>query len=409
MIRIVRAAVVATALALVAPLGAEVFVVDHGGTGQFDTIQEGLDTAAEGDTILVLPGTYQGDGNRDLSFGTKNVVLRGSPLEPLDTVIDCQNATGHRGINFVLTGQDSTCVVDGFTITGGRFADANSSGAGIRCEWASPKLMNLRLVDNHISGGGKGGGLYCNNSAFPVVRDVTFHSNAAYDGGGMYVTMGSAPIVNGARFTGNTATVGPGRGGGMYCGLDSSPTIRNATFVDNAAGREGGGIFCWRSSPALDNVTFLGNSATLRGGALSCDDNASPTLTQVTFALNHAPDGGSIYLIDTSSPTIEGCILSFTTEGGAIACEGGSNPTITSSCIFGNVGGDNLCGAHSDNITVDPLFCDVTADDLGLAADSPCLPPGNPWEVRMGSHGQECTVSPVDHSSWGRIKSGYRR
>ena len=48
-------------LALAAPLGAQdVHVVDGTGAGDFLTIQEAVDVAARGDTLLVKSGNYPG-------------------------------------------------------------------------------------------------------------------------------------------------------------------------------------------------------------------------------------------------------------------------------------------------------------------------------------------------------------
>ena len=57
------------------------------------TIQAGIDAAADGDTVLVADGTYTGDGNRDIDFGGKSIVLK-SENGPVLTVIDCEGNPG---------------------------------------------------------------------------------------------------------------------------------------------------------------------------------------------------------------------------------------------------------------------------------------------------------------------------
>jgi len=288
----------------------------------YTTIQAGIDAASDGDTVLVSDGTFVGAGNRDLDFRGKAILIL-SENGPDVTIIDCQR----RGRGFyVHSGEDSTSVVKGFTITngwarnGGAIYCLNSSptitqnvfsdnlaygicgkgGGGIRCEGDSSPTITYNTFSRNKTYG-LGGGIHAYGSSVTISYNQ-FSGNAADDGGGgiccespgtidhnMFANnMGfrggggiycfgvrSSPMIIGNVFSGNQAYVGhriQGRGSGIWCGRRASPTVANSTFVNNSGGWIGGGIFCGNASLTILNSTLVGNSAHVGGGGISCSD-----------------------------------------------------------------------------------------------------------------------------------------
>ena len=109
------------------------------------TIQNAINEAQNGETIIVEDGTYTGEGNRDINFLGKIITLR-SRNGPNNCVIDCE----HLGSGFIFNyGEDANSVLEGFTIIKGLSID---SGGGILCESSSPTIGNCIIRNNSPDG-----------------------------------------------------------------------------------------------------------------------------------------------------------------------------------------------------------------------------------------------------------------
>ena len=254
----------------------------------FDAIQEAIDAAASGDTVVIMRGTYTGQGNRDLDFKGKAITVRGEdPNDPNLVIIDCEGTTEspHRGFEFHRY-ETPMSVLAGLTITGGY----HELGGGMYCgEYARPTVTNCTFRENSAS---LGGGLY--NESSPTLTNCTFSDNSADAGGGIYNNGEEPeckPVISDCMFYANTVTH---NGGGMYnLGRYAEPLITRCEFIRNTVSEGGGGAIRnnMSGSPTLTNCLFAENSVATFGGAIRNSNNGNTMLTNWTFSSNSAGNG----------------------------------------------------------------------------------------------------------------------
>ncbi len=206
--------------------------------GDSVTIQAGINGADNGDTVLVAPGTYTGEGNWDIDFGGKNIVLL-SENGPEETIIDCSDS---EILAFYFhNGEDTTAVLEGFSITGS--VRWYCYGSGIWCDSSSPTIRDNILFDNHCMGwlgagcpvAGRGGAIYCTNSNAVIVGNIIRDNSASSLGGGIYCQNSNLQIT-GNSFINNylygCAWGDTALGCALYC-ENSNPNITNNIFWAN--------------------------------------------------------------------------------------------------------------------------------------------------------------------------------
>ena len=348
---------------------AATIIVKADGSGDYPTIQTAIGAANKGDTVEVWPGTYTGDGNRDIDFLGKAITV--CSIDPNDpnivaaTIIDCNGTESefHRGFNF-RNNENANCIIAGLTITNG-YA---SCGGGIRCYNSSPTIIKCVIKNNRVKGlfvEANGGGVHVHHGN-PTFINCTFSNNCDFtqgEGGGMYCEYGSRPVLTGCIFNSNYASWSGG-GVGSYA---SVMTLTNCTFTNNSTLYYGGGMCCNGHSLILTNCIFASNSKTSNignGGGLYLTGVKS-ILTNCTFVNNSGfPTGGGLGSYDCN-PVLTNCIF---WGNGYSFMSGLGTPDVKYSCIQGGWPG-------SGNIKSNPL---LEPDGYHLNVGSPCINTGNP-------------------------------
>ncbi len=344
----------------------------------YPTIQAAVDSAAAGDSVLVAPGIYTGEGNRDIDFGGKDLVVT-SEAGPEFTEIDVAGSASapHRGFIFT-TLETSDAVVDGFTIRNGFVSDEES------------------LLPHVLSGGG----FYCLAGASPTIRNcIIVDCHSQYSGGaigceGLLVT----PTIINCVMKGNSCTeIG---GGAISAEVSASPTLIDCVITGNRANL-GGGVFLATGGTAqllgctiAGNHAFLGTAVDERGGGIFCEGGCTASIERTIVWNNCADEEGDDVFVET------GGMITFTCSTWNPAGKAGDGQVID----------------VADNLEQDPLFCNpqpcedapTTDGDYSLDTISPCLPDESPCGSLIGALDQGCST-PIRETTWGLIKGRYRR
>lgn len=304
---------------------AKVITVDDDGPAEFRNILAAMNASANGDTIVVKPGTY----NQRVSFDNKAVTLTSeNPDDPNvvgATIISVVGFTGH-SVSFDLK-EGPGSVLTGFTIT----------GRGIYCYGTSPTISK-NIIRNCTNYGIEG-----ENNAAPVISDNVIRSNVFpgiyYCNGpitGNVITQNkggiafcNGPVTN--NIISNNIDLDIGRGGGLsFC----KGPIRDNVISYNYATYKGGG--CYECTGEITNNIIIGNGSVIAGGGLC---NSQGRIANNIIAGNRSDNGGGLFgCTRIYNNTIVGNAAR-ENGGGLSQCPGYINGNIIAFNRAGSVGG----------------------------------------------------------------------
>ena len=314
------------------------------------SISNSITNLSSGDTVIVYPGTYEGD----IDFNDKSIVLASRILELGDTTY--VDSTIIEGIVTIGNAVDSTALFKGFTITGDftdRGLNIHSDNnvmiehikvlgvGGVHVDNAIVRLYDITI--KHNSTNQQGGGIKIATSAANLFNvKIDSNSSTSNFGGGAYIQR-STVNMNGVEITNNTSS---SSGGGIYLqgsNTDSSiVTIHASSITGNNAGSEGGGLFV--NEYSIMNITessIANNISYSYGGGIHNQGVLRVHQTQIKDNLNTYNSGGGLY---SSGPfsLYDSHILGNETSqsrGGGIYSTGGNNATLPDTiinCIISN-------------------------------------------------------------------------
>ncbi len=401
---------------------------------EYPTIQDAVDAASYGDEIRIAPGTYTdpthyppGDTIPAVAVLKSGITLTGSGIG--QTIINADSL----GRGFYLEGLEDV-VIHGMTI---QRAFAEVYGAAILMKGSSAEIYDVEFSYNYDSGivftegaGGEihdcifhhnqakaGGGVDIGLGCAPHIYDSEIYENDApfaagmrvrgnatierceirdnettgavnVMGGGILVVDGAQPTISYCTISGNVCY---GDGGGIaYMGEGTGGTLTHCEIIGNTStGDEGcgGGIYASGAAPQISWTVIAGNQTTgpwSDGGGMYL--KYSPAVVEnCTFYGNgtqgEGAEAGNLGLktaIFTDPPMVSKCIIAFSTQGKGIYCVGDNEPLVDCCDVYGNEGGDEICGSGSDNFSEDPLFCNPDEGNFHLQEGSPCAPGNHP-------------------------------
>lgn len=307
------------------PQAAVFCVKPGGGDGCEDAIQDALDLAQPGDTILVAAGVYKENvlisqtvtlqGGWDETFSLRDLDKFSSTILPADETVSVVFIHGEAGDTGLVAP-----TLDGFEITGGRADLGSNHGGGLSVVDSNALVISNTITDNTAFL--LGGGVWVQHGA-PVLQGNQITNNQSVGlgqeahGGGVQLENTQAALMNNL-IASNVVSGTLAYGGGIEISgtgvgqvvLKRNLFISNTASIDPSYKGYGGALAVSSGQALLEGSSVISNTAVAAGGGLWIGASGVFSLTDIAVVANlTGGEGGGIYntgFISITNATISG-------------------------------------------------------------------------------------------------------
>ncbi|PID95281.1 MAG: hypothetical protein CSA95_00390 [Bacteroidetes bacterium] len=425
-------------------LYAEIIHVNLDGSGDYTSIQEGINNANPGDTVLVFPGNYI----ETIDFLGKDIVVGSLFLTTQNTDYIESTVIDGNGENYQLVkftnGETANARLVGFTITHAETREKQQIddiglGLGIHIKGSSPSVEYNRIVDNVFNSWYfNGGGISIENSSAQIIGNTISNNDMACMGGGIFISNASHVIIKENTISDHEINPGYGYsyGAGIYIYTSDTILIENNHIHDNhkwSLGYGGGVYMLGCNAVSIIRNIFERNSSTVGGGIYAA---GSEVIINGNLLVENEADylGGGIYFGHCDALVVNNTLsenrarVDKSAYGGGVACSN-SSPEFYNNIIYGNTataagnqvylasnadpnffynnieGGMDAFGLldtvtydgiYAHNIQSDPHYLFSGDHPYALNFNSPCINAGSPDTTGL-------MIPPFDLAGFNRI------
>lgn len=166
---------------------------------EIGTLKAAVAEAKNGDSIVLAPGVYSGDGFSEITFDGKTMIIT-CPEGPDSCMISLGGSASSNRRAFSFTQKDNAVLIDGITFTGGYF----SNGGVANITSVSPAFRNCIFVNN--TGTVSGGAVWIKGKqSKPLFINCTFMENQSRAGSAIFCLAGASPEFENCLITENAA------------------------------------------------------------------------------------------------------------------------------------------------------------------------------------------------------------